>query len=264
MFAASVSLWRSFVIQVRVLGALFIREMHTRYGRENIGFLWVIGEPILFCAGVAIVWTLIRPSHEHGLPMTAFVVTGYVPLTMWRHCVGRAIKAFESNGSLLFHRQVTPLDIITTRVALEVIGTIMAGVIVTFGAIALGEMDPPVDIGLVYLGMIYQALFSYASALLVASLSEISDLVEKALGVLMYLSLPFSGAFVMVDWIPSEYQHIVLASPSVQNIEMIRAGQFGPTAHAHYDLVYNTWITTLLILVGLSLTLRVRRHIVVQ
>lgn len=261
---SGLSLWRSFAIQWRVMGALFIREMNTRYGRENIGFLWVIGEPILFCAGVAIVWTAIRPSHEHGLPMTAFVVTGYVPLTMWRHCVGRAIRAFEANGSLLFHRNVTPLDIITTRVALEVIGSIMAGILVTFGAMAVGAMEPPVDIGLVYLGLIYQGLFGYGSALIVSYLSEVSELVEKFIGVLMYLSLPFSGAFVMVDWIPQKYQYIVLASPSVQNVELIRAGQFGPTAHAHYDLVYNSWLTAILILIGISLTLRVRRHIVVQ
>jgi capsular polysaccharide transport system permease protein len=264
MFATAIFLWRAFNVQWRVLGALMIREMNTRYGRENIGFLWVVGEPILFCAGVAIVWTAIRPSHEHGLPMTAFVVTGYVPLTIWRHCIGRAVKAFDANGSLLFHRQVTPLDIITTRVALEVIGTIMAGIVVTLGAIAVGMMEPPVDIGLIYLGMIYQSLFSFAAALIVASLSEVSDLIEKSLSVLMYLALPFSGAFVMVDWIPYKYQYILLASPSVQNVEMIRGGQFGPTAHAHYDVIYDSWITALLILIGISLTLRVRRHLVVQ
>jgi hypothetical protein len=46
---------------------------------RKFGFLWVIGEPILFCAGVAIVWTAIRPAREHGLAMTAMVVTGYIP-----------------------------------------------------------------------------------------------------------------------------------------------------------------------------------------
>ena len=264
MYNRSQPLWRLFAVQWRVIGALLMREIHTRYGRENLGFLWVIGEPILFCAGVAILWTAIRPAHEHGLPMTAFVVTGYVPLTMWRHCVGRAVKAFESNGSLLFHRQVTPLDIITARVALEVIGTIMAGLLVLLCAIAVGEMQSPLNVGLIYLGMIYQAFFCYACALIISALSEVSDLVEKFIAVVMYLSLPFSGAFVMVDWVPEKYQYILLASPSVNNIEMIRAGQFGSAAHAHYDLTYNTWITALLILIGISLTLRVRRHIIVQ
>ena len=258
------SLMQSFVLQGKVIWALILREMQTRYGRENIGFLWIIGEPILFCGGVAIVWTAIRPPHEHGLPMTGYVVTGYVPLTMWRHCIGRGIKAFESNGSLLFHRQVTPLDIILARVVLEVVGTIIAGWIVATGAILLGFMDPPKDIGLIYLGLGYHCVYSLSFALLVASLSERSELVEKMMTVLMYLSLPLSGAFIMVSWIPPQYQWIMLLSPSVHNVEMIRAGAFGPSAHAIYDVAYDTWSTGLLLLIGLSLTLRSRRYIVVM
>jgi len=258
------SLGALFRLQVRVIGALLMRELHTRFGRENIGFLWIVGEPILFCAGVAIVWSAIRPAHDHGLPTTAIVITGYVPLTMWRHCLMRAVKAFESNGSLLFHRQVTPLDIILARVILELIGTLIAGLIVCLGAILLGFMKPPQDYGLLYLGLLFQMLFSLATALLVAPLTERSELLEKSVSVLSYLSIPVSGAFTMVDWIPPHYRWILLLSPSVNNVEMVRGGQFGYAAHAHYDLVYDTWITFLLILLGLSLTLRVRRHIVVQ
>lgn len=251
-------------IQQRVIGALLIRELHTRYGRENIGFLWVVGEPILFCASVAILWTAIRPAHEHGLPMTAIVITGYVPLTMWRHCMMRAVKAFESNGSLLFHRQVTPLDIILARVLLEVAGTMIAGVLVAGGAMLLGFMSPPLDYGLLYLGLLFQILFSLGSALLIASLSELSDLVEKSVSVFSYLSLPFTGAFTMVEWLPPHYRWLLLLSPSVNNIEMIRGGWFGSGVHPHFDVVYDAWITFLMILIGLSLTLRVRKHISVQ
>lgn len=251
-------------MQLRVIWALVLREMTTRYGRENIGFLWIVGEPIMFCAGVAIAWTAIRPSHDHGLPVTAIVVTGYVPLTMWRHAIGRAVKAYESNGSLLFHRQVTPIDIITARTILEVAGTFLAGMTVAIAAILLGFMEPPVDFGLVYLGMIMQGLFCYACALIIATLSEMSDVMEKVVGILSYLAIPFSGAFTMVDWVPKGMQWVLLWSPSVNNVEMIRAGQFGPTARAVYDLSYDAWITALLIGIGFALTLRVRRYLVIQ
>ena len=258
------SLARLFVVQARVIWALVLRELHTRYGRENIGFLWVVGEPIMFCAGVAIVWTMIRPAHEHGLPVTAFVITGYVPLTMWRHCVARGIRAFESNGALLFHRHVTPLDIILARILLEVVGTLIAGTIVAGLAMLIGVMDPPKDYGLLYLGLLYHCAFSLACALLIASLSERSDIIEKFMSALMYLSLPVSGAFAMVSWLPERAQWILLLSPSVHNLEMIRGGQFGPGSHPIYDLYYDSWITGLMLLLGVSLTLRSRRFITVQ
>lgn len=258
------SLVQQFLLQFRVIGALLFREMHTRFGRENIGFLWVVGEPILFCAGVTIVWTIMRDAREHDLPTTAIVLTGYVPLTMWRHCLIRAVNAYMANGSLLFHRQVTPLDIIVARVILEVMGVLAAGFLVFLGAWLVGYMEPPKDYGMLYLGLGFHCLFSLATALLVAALSEVSELVEKSIGIISYLSLPLSGAFTMVDWLPPRWQKMILWSPSVDNIEMIREGQFGHSAHAHYDIFYDSWMTFLLLLIGLSLTLRVRRHITVQ
>ena len=257
-------LLRLFRLQYTVIGALLMREIHTRYGRENIGHLWVVGEPMLFCVGVAIMWTAIRPAHEHGVPITAFVITGYVPLTMWRHCVGRSVKAFEANGSLLFHRQVTPLDIILSRCLLEIVGALIAGIVVSAGAMLLGYMDPPYSIGLMYLGLFYQALFCLACALILAPLSEMGDVLDKFVGAVMYLSLPFSGAFTMVDWVPKSLQTVLLWSPSVHSLEIIRKGQFGSSVHAHYDLVYLTASCGVMILIGLSLTLRSRKHIQVQ
>ena len=255
---------RSARLQVRVVGALLLRELHTRFGRENIGFLWLVAEPGLFCLGVTLMWGAIKPAHEHGVPVVAFVITGYVPLTMWRHCVFRAVKAFEANGSLLFHRQVTPLDIILARVVLEVYGTIIAGLLVSIAAMLLGFMDPPADIGLVYLGTLYHVAFCLACALLFASLSERSEMLEKFVSVFTYLAIPFSGAFAMVDWLPQSFHPILYWSPSVHSVEMIRAGQFGSKVHAHYDLAFMTWINAALLLIGLSLTLRSRRYIVVQ
>lgn len=251
-------------LQVRVIGALILRELHTRYGRENIGFLWVIAEPALFCIGVTLMWAAIKPAYEHGVPVVAFVITGYTALTMWRHCVFRAVKAFEANGSLLFHRQVTPLAIILARVVLEVYGSIIAGLMVGGFAILLGFMEPPADIGLLYLGTLYHVAFCLACALIFAALSETSEVLEKCVSVISYLSIPFSGAFTMVDWLPPAFRSVVLWSPSVHSVEMIRAGQFGSKVHAYYDLTYMTWINAALLLIGLSLTLRSRRHIIVQ
>ncbi|MFT8775276.1 MAG: ABC transporter permease [Gluconacetobacter liquefaciens] len=255
------SLFYHFKIQYKVIHALILREIHTRYGRDNLGFLWLVGEPILFCSGVAIVWTAIRPAREHGLAMTAIVVTGYVPLTMWRHCLARAIKAYEANGSLLFHRQVTPFDIITARTFLEIIGTIMAGLFVALAAILLGFMKMPQDYGLILLGLTYQCFFCFATALIGAALSEMSDFIEKIVSIFSYLSLPFSGAFIMVAWLPLRYQWILLLSPMANNIEMVRGGQFGISASVRYDLFYNTWMTVLLLIIGILLTTNIRKHL---
>ena len=257
----SPSLRQAFIIQWRVIYALIMREIHTRYGRENIGFLWVIGEPILFCAGVAVVWTAIRPSHEHGLQMTAMVVTGYVPLTMWRHAMQRATKAYAVNSSLLFHQLVTPLDIITARITLEVFGTILAGGMVLLGAILLGYMSVPENWALVYAGIGFVIYFCYGFSFIVAALTERSDLLEKAMGILSYLSLPFSGAFTMTGWLPAQYRFILEYSPLANAIEMIRFGEFGIGVVPYYSVSFLFFSCTLQMILGIYMTLKIRPHI---
>ncbi len=77
-----------------------------------------------------------------------------------------------------------------------------------------------------------------------------------------YLSIQLSDAFTMNQCLPDKVRDIVLWSPSVNNVEMIRKGVFGPRAHSHDLLFYDVWMS--LLLIGLSLSLRSRRYILVQ
>ena len=54
---------RSLTIQTRIIWALLLREMMTRFGRHNIGFLWLFVEPMMFTLGVTALWNLIDAKH---------------------------------------------------------------------------------------------------------------------------------------------------------------------------------------------------------
>ena len=132
-------------IQQRVIVALVRRELATRFGRENIGFLWMMAEPLLFPALVALGWRLLRGPSEHGLSVIAFVVTGYVPLTLFRHAVGRSVGVFSANSGLLYHRQIGLVDLIFVRVLIEVVGAMMAYVGIAGLLIWCGAFPVPAD-----------------------------------------------------------------------------------------------------------------------
>ena len=251
-------------IQSRVIGALILREIHTRYGRNNIGFLWFVFEPMMFTVGVMVLWTLIEGNHEHNVSVLGFIFNGYMPLVMWRHCVYRSIKCFEANGSLLYHRQVKVFDLIAARALLEI-----CGVLVTYTAILLllypiGLLELPTDLSKVYLGWFVIILFSTACALILAPLSEMSDIVERIIGPVTYFFLPASGAFVMLGWLPPRLREILLLMPFTSGEELIRAGQFGPGVHTYYHLGYALTASTVMVGLGLLLTKRVHRHLEVR
>jgi capsular polysaccharide transport system permease protein len=54
-------------IQLRVLHALMMRELITRYGRDNLGVLWLVGEPMIFTLGVTTLWHPNRCFRGYGL-----------------------------------------------------------------------------------------------------------------------------------------------------------------------------------------------------
>jgi capsular polysaccharide transport system permease protein len=92
-----------FAIQWRVVRALFLRELITRFGRDNLGVLWLVGEPMIFTLGVASLWTLAGLAHgKTDIPVVAFAITGYSSVLMWRNSTTQCTHAIEGNRPLLF------------------------------------------------------------------------------------------------------------------------------------------------------------------
>src|SRR5580693_6528623 len=91
----------------RIIWALMLRELATRYGRDNIGFLWVIFEPMAFCLGVLVLWRTVRGPFENGLGVVPFTMTGYMPLVLLRHMTMYSLNAIKINNGLLYHKSIT-------------------------------------------------------------------------------------------------------------------------------------------------------------
>jgi capsular polysaccharide transport system permease protein len=140
------------VIQQRVIGALMMRELSTRFGRENIGFLWMVAEPLLFAVLVGLIWRFMKGPAEHGLSVIGFVASGYLPLVMFRQAVNRSVGLFAANASLMVHRQIRIADFILVRFLIEMIGHMIAALAVGVLLVALGEVPVPADVGVMLLG----------------------------------------------------------------------------------------------------------------
>ncbi len=250
--------------QVRVIHALMIRELTTRFGRENIGFLWVMVEPLLFAGLVAIMWRFLKGPEEHGVGIVAFVVSGYIPITLFRHGLSRSVMVFTANSSLLYHRQVKILDFIIVRFLIELIGGMMAYLFIASILIAVGEFPVPDNIGMFLAGWFLYALFSFSLCLVMAPLSEMSEVLEKFVPVTTYIMIPFSGLFTMASWLKPPMRDYLLLSPFVNAMEIMRGGIWGDKLEVHYSVWLPLGSSAFLSLIGLALCRRVRRTLAVQ
>lgn len=263
MAGAARQLWRGFQVQRQVVGAIMMREIVTRWGRRNLGFAWLFCEPLVFAFPVIAVWSYVRAPFEHGLPMVAFVWSGYMPLLVFRHVCGTALQSVKNNAAVLYHSRVTPLDLFIGRQGLEALGNI-ASVFVSFLVlIGIGAMKWPDNFELLMLGFLYSTWWALCVALILMCLSERSEVVIQIWWPTSYLYIFFSGFFILADWLPVRLREIaLLVDPPLHTYEMVRGGMFGnQVMHPHYDIGYLTFLLSGMTVFGLWLARNAREYV---
>ena len=224
-------------VRARVVHALILREMQTRFGRHNVGFVWLFIEPLMLGTVIGSMHAASKHNMPSGLDPFYFTLIGYMPYFMFRAIVGRSGSAMQANLTLLFHKQVTPLDIVLARNLLEA-GAILGVIILIIGIGSWVQWDAPADIGLVILALSMAFLFANGLAMSVAALSARFEGGDRLVAPFTYFMLPISATFYALDWLPPEFRNILIWNPLVHPHEAIRDGIYGSQIHSYADLTY--------------------------
>jgi capsular polysaccharide transport system permease protein len=245
--------WRGLNVQKRVIWALVLREMITRYGRENIGILWLFAEPLLFIVGIAVLWTYFDKRTISSGTLAEFAIISYPTVLLWRNTTARVIKAIESNGSLLHHRLIRPVDFFYSRIILEFTSVTASFLLIFLLFIFLGISHAPSDLIAMILGWALIAWFAFGFVMIMGALSEINDVIEKISHVILYFMLPISGAFVPTYIVPEPLRTYLLLFPLVDGVEYFRHGYYGSAMKTYYNLEYTVVANLVLTLFALAL-----------
>jgi len=243
--------------QLRVVGALVIREMHSRFGRHRFGYLALFVEPLLLAGTIALIHQT-RSGGEGIRGNFEFFAIGYLLFFNFRGIMTRSSGTIGSSLPLLYHRQVTLPDVFYARHIIESVACTGVMALFVFAAIAFGG-DPPDSVVKMLAAMALMFLLAQGLALMIGAATSEWHGLERGIHVLTYLSMPFSGLFFMVDWLPAWMQDIVLWVPMVHVFELLRDGQFGDRFRPIYDLSYVAGWIMVTHLIGLA-GLRVARR----
>lgn len=248
----------------RVIGALMMRETMTRYGREGLGFLWVIGEPLIFCLGVVVMWHVLKPPYEHGIKLGPFVMTGYMCLLLLRHLIGQGMGAIPGNVGLLYHSRISVLHIFFSRIILETAGATVAFIIVYSILLALDQVSLPSNYLLLYSGWLMMAGMGAGMSMIFGGLAVVSEFFERLTSFISYALIPVSGAFTMTSFLPHAGQEVYKWIPFPHCVEMVRASVFGEFVETHYNPLYALLWVVIFNLVGLIILAAAQSHIEVE
>lgn len=245
------TLKESFQIQKRVIGALLLREMITRYGRNNLGFLWLFVEPLLVTMVFAVLWKFIRGHQISDINIVAFIITGYPMMMLWRQSSSKTMGAVAANIGLLYHRNVRIFDLLLSRMILEIASVTVAQILILMLFMFVGWIDFPVDIFYMLIAWILMAFFGLGLGFLLYAISCKSEVFGKIWGAMGIVFMIASGVFYFVSSLPQQAQEIVLWVPMIHGTEMFRHGYFGATVVTMENPWYLILWDIILLLVGL-------------
>ncbi len=248
-------------VQLRVIRALILREIMTRFGRHSLGFFWVMGEPLILALCVMLAWTVAKHKLEGDVGIVPFVLSGYTLLTMWRHVVARSVHCFRQNSGLMFHRNVSYIDALIARTLLEVGGAGIAFWVAYIPFLLLGVMDPIYEPRQVIGGWLLLGWFSFSVGMLLAGLSEIYEIFERFVQPIMYITLPLTGMFFMISWLPDRAARVMMYSPVANCFEMFRGGLMGHNVDAYWDAAYTVKCCLVITALGLLVVQKARRYV---
>lgn len=217
---------RALDTQIRVIMALFLREIRTRFGNRKLGILWIFLEPVMHISAFAMLALVFHRMAPFSIPYILFLISGIMPFFLFRHSYTRTVSAVESNKALLVFPQITFMDLTISRVLVEVLSISCAFLIIM--GVYSWFVEP------FQTGNITQALFAYALfPLLGMSLGlfarPLIAVVPALGGILAFgMRLLYFSSCVMIapERLPGDALEILRFNPVMHALELFRSGLF--------------------------------------
>lgn len=252
---------RGALTQMQVVYAVLLRETKTRFGSNQLGYLWALLEPLLWIGTFAAFDHFFAKFSIPGMSILAFLTTGLVPFCLFRDTAARCLSAIEGNKGLLFYPQVRPLDLVIARALLEIVTQFLV-MAVLLGGLAIWEGRLVIENLLETLaGLALASGLGIALGLVLCGLSVYSQNVERLFPTFLRLIFWFSAIFHPVESVPQVMREFLLFNPVVHAIELTRDGWFPGYGARHIDAWYPAMWILILMFFGLTLERMARKRL---
>lgn len=238
--------------QWAVIRALTLREMQGRFGRNNIGYLWMIVEPMLLAGVVTLIYSVRQQGHaQPGVSPFAFTVIGYCIFIIFRNSFNRADGVIHQSVPLFFHGPIKPFEVMIAKLLVETFGCVLAMIVLLSIGIVTGYCEFPFRP--IYLILATMAMMALALGLsmIVAGYTFDSHVLSRFIQPASYLMLPLSGAFVTMNFLPVWVRPYMAWNPMFNIFEMARYGQFELASDRYFHPGFITASCAVFILWGM-------------
>lgn len=256
------AIFQAIRLQFRVIGALILREVRTRFGASNFGYIWAIAEPIVHIAVLSWLYIAMMRQPLAGLSITLFFLTGIVPYFAYDKTATRLAGSINANRALLHLALVKHVDVVIGRAVLELATLLVVFLLLMTGMYAFEQLQntliQPLILAKALLILWLLGIGIGMTNAVLNSLFKSWDLVFRMATRPLWL---LSGIFFMAERIPSPMREWISYNPIVHGVELFRSGIFPGYGSTFINVNYLIGWTVCSIAFGFAFERIMRRRV---
>lgn len=239
------------MLQVRVVGALVLRETRATFGKSNFGYLWAIITPAASVAVLVTVFSAIDRQPPFGTSLALFFATGILTLEYFTKLSRSLMTTFSANRALLTYPLIKEVDTVYARLIL-VSATYLLIMLIFYTGLTLLELSElPVRPDVLIQAFCVTGLLGFGLGTLNAVISSMWDSWQHIEKILTRPLFFLSGIFYVPSQLPPEAIAILKWNPVLHLVEWTRTGYYSNYNSVVLDKSYPLAIAILFILLGL-------------
>lgn len=246
---------------LRVVVALMLREMSTRYGRTPGGYLWAVAEPLGMIIVLGLAFELIAPAPALGTSFFMFKATGFMVLQVFTVLGGQVGNALTFSKPLLRYPRVTWVDAIAARFLLNCLVVVIVTILILTGIIIFDSLTIVIDWTPILLAMGGAALLGLGLGCLNCFLFMRFPVWNQLWRILTQPLFLISGVIFLYEDMPPMAQDLIWYNPLIHLTGLMRDGFYPLYRPTYISLTYVGFWAMVPMALGLLLLRRYHREL---
>lgn len=245
----------------RVIAALMLREMSTRYGRTPGGYIWAILEPLGMIIILGWAFSLLARSPSLGISFLLFKATGFMILQVFTVLGGQVGHALTFSKPLLRYPRVTWVDAVAARFTLNAMVVMVVSILIIGGIIIFEQLKMVLDWGPVLIAMGFAAGLGLGVGCLNCFLFMRFPVWTQLWSILTRPLFIISGVIFLYEDMPAIAQQVLWYNPLLHLTGLMRDGFYPLYRPTYISLGYVGACIMIPMALGLLLLRRYHREL---
>jgi capsular polysaccharide transport system permease protein len=254
-------LWSAAKRQRRVLFALMLRNIRTRFFGHGLGYLIAIAWPLSHILILVAFYSFSGRAAPYGDSVALFIATGVVPFQTFSYLARFMMLSAVRTRPLLAFPEVKVLDVLLASALLEILAASCVAIVLIVLAWFIGIDVMPRDI--------VQAACAFGAAILLGlGFGILNGVIALAaplwltgyvlVTIILWMT---SGIMFVPDALPDVLREVLAYNPVLQVIEWVRSAYYEGYGDLVLDRGYAIGVGIVTVFLGLLLERGMRGHL---